>query len=134
MPLSRFEAPMHRSGFPSLVVSLTLVALPFLCTPLGTRQAQARWKPEYANSRFSAWYEQQHDKDGWSCCDHGDAHAVFDPVFKHGKWHVRIDGVEYQILPHQLLDGPNPTGHAVVWYDGAGDHATIFCFAPGALS
>ena len=54
-------------------------------------------------------------------------------ISRKGKWYVPIDGTHYEIQPNQLLDGPNPTGHAVVWYDGAGDHVTIFCFAPGSL-
>jgi len=100
----------------------------------GVQPAHARWKSEYANSPLRAWYEQQHDKQGWSCCDHSDAHAVYDTVFKGGRWHVLIGGIDHEVLPRQLLDGPNPTGHAVAWYDGVGDHVTIFCFSPGTLS
>jgi hypothetical protein len=103
-----------------------------LCS--GARQAHARWKPEFANAPYRAWYEQQHDREGWSCCDHADAHDVYSSYFRDGKWYVPIDGIDHEVLPHQLLDGANPTGHAVVWYDGAGDHITIFCFAPGTLS
>ena len=95
--------------------------------------AQARWKPEYANSPNRAWFAQQHDGKGWSCCDHADAHAVYDAYISHGKWYVPVEGVHYEIQPHQLLDGPNPTGHAIIWYDGAGDHVTIFCFSPGPM-
>ena len=96
-------------------------------------QVQARWKPEYADAPYREWFAQQHDSDGWSCCDRSDAHAAFDAYIRKGKWYVPIDGTHYEIQPNQLLDGPNPTGHAVVWYDGAGDHVTIFCFAPGSL-
>jgi hypothetical protein len=97
------------------------------------RQAEARWKPEFAGSPFRAWYEQQHDREGWSCCDRSDAHPVFDAYIKKGKWYVPINGSHHEIQPYQILDGPNPTGHSVVWYDGVGDHVTIFCFAPGPL-
>ena len=85
----------------------------------------ARWKPEFANTPYRAWYARQHDKEGWSCCDHADGHAVYDPYFKGGKWYIPIEGTDHEILPHQLLDGPNPTGHAVAWYDGTGDHVLI---------
>ena len=95
--------------------------------------AQARWKAEYANSPYREWFAQQHDGAGWSCCDRSDAHAVYDAYISQGKWYVPIDGVHYEIQSHQLLDGPNPTGHAVIWYDGAGDHVSIFCFAPGPM-
>ncbi len=96
-------------------------------------EAAARWKSEFVNAPHRAWYAAQRDKQGWSCCDQGDAHAVFDAYLRHGKWIVPIDGIQHEIEPDQLLDGPNPTGHAVVWYDGADDHVTIFCFAPGSL-
>ena len=50
------------------------------------------------------------------------------------KWYVPIGGTYHEVQPHQVLDGPNPTGHAVVWYDGDGNHVTnSFCFAPGPL-
>ncbi len=95
--------------------------------------AQARWKPGFANAPHAAWYARQHDKAGWSCCEHSDAHPVYDAYISHGKWYVQIDGTQHEISPNQILEGPNPTGHAVVWYGGAGDHVTIFCFAPGPL-
>jgi hypothetical protein len=95
--------------------------------------AQARWKPEYADAPYREWFAQQRDNKGWSCCNRSDAHPAYDAYIQQGKWYVPIDGVHYEIQPHQLLDGPNPTGHAVIWYDGGGDHVTIFCFAPGPL-
>ena len=97
------------------------------------RQAHARWKPEYDNSPYRSWFEQQHDRKGWSCCERSDAHPAYNAYIKRGRWYVPIDGIHHEVLPHQLLDGPNPTGHAVVWYDGHGDSITIFCFAPGTL-
>lgn len=116
-------------------VTLALAAIALCSGTISSVQpAHARWRSEYANSPLRTWYQQQHDKKGWSCCDHSDAHAVYDPYFKRGKWYVPIDGIHHEVLPDQLLDGPNPTGHAVVWYGGAGSHVTIFCFSPGALS
>ncbi len=127
-------------------VTLTRRALDVLCLlivlavaalavgPAGiVQQAQARWKPEFANAPQAAWYAQQHDKEGWSCCNRGDAHPVYDAYIERGKWYVPIGGTYHEVQPHQVLDGPNPTGHAVVWYDGDGNHVTIFCFAPGPL-
>jgi hypothetical protein len=97
------------------------------------QQAQARWKPQYADAPYRQWFKQQRDNDGWSCCDRSDAHPAYDAYLKQGKWHVPIHGRDYEINSRQLLDGPNPTGHAVVWYDGAGDYVFIFCFAPGPM-
>lgn len=117
-----------------LALELAVTALVVGGTPAGLVQsAHARWKPPFANSPYRAWYERQHDREGWSCCDRSDAHPVYDAYIKHGKWFVLVDGIHHEVLPHQVLDGPNPTGHGVVWYDGAGDHVTIFCFAPGPL-
>jgi hypothetical protein len=95
--------------------------------------AQARWKLEFTNAPHRTWYAQQHDHAGWSCCDRADAHPVYDAYIRRGKWYVPIEGTHHQIPPERVLDGPNPTGHAVVWYSGAGDHVTIFCFVPGPL-
>jgi len=95
--------------------------------------ADARWKPEFRTSPHRAWFERQRDKNGWSCCDRSDAHAVYDAYLRRGKWYVPIDGVDHEIAPHQVLDDPNPTGHAIVWYDGKGQGLTIFCFSPGPL-
>jgi hypothetical protein len=97
------------------------------------QRARARWKPRYAGSQHRQWFAHQHTRDGWSCCDLSDAHPVYDAYIKDGKWHVPIGGRDYEIKPYQLLDGPNPTGHAVIWYDGHGDSVWIFCFAPGPM-
>ena len=97
------------------------------------QQAQGHWKSEYAEAPYHEWFAQQRDGEGWSCCDLSDAHPVYDAYIREGKWYVPIDGVYYEIQSQQLLSGPNPIGHAVIWYDGAGNHITIFCFAPGPL-
>lgn len=95
--------------------------------------AQARWKSVFSGSQFNTWYAQQHDYAGWSCCDRSDAHPVYDAYIKNGLWYVPIDGIDYVVNWYQVLEGPNPTGHGVVWYTGSGKHLTIFCFAPGPL-
>jgi hypothetical protein len=109
------------------------VAVVVLAVAGVVQQAQAGWKPQYADSPYRGWYEHQRDRRGWSCCARSDAHPVYDAYIKLGKWHVPIHGRDYEINPRQLLDGPNPTGHAVVWYDGVGDYVFIFCFAPGPM-
>jgi hypothetical protein len=99
------------------------------------QQAQSRWKSEYASAPYREWFAQQRNKSGQSCCGYADAHAVYDAYIKQGKWYVSIEGTVYQIQPHQLLDGPNPTGHAVVWYfeDEIVPTKEIYCFAPGPM-
>jgi hypothetical protein len=98
------------------------------------QQAQARWKSQYANAPYAEWYKRQRDGWGWLCCDRSDAHPVYDAYVKQRKWHVPIHGRDYEIEPHQLLNGPNPTGHAVIWYDDSGDYVWINCFAPGPMN
>jgi hypothetical protein len=125
---------MRKTRVLCLLAALTVAALATGGNPAAVvPPAQARWKSEFANAPFGIWYQQQHDREGWSCCDRSDAHAVYDAYLSHGKWYVPIDGIRHEIEPAQILEGPNPTGHAVVWYDGASDHVTIYCFAPGSL-
>ena len=122
---------------PTRVLCLLLLqvaaTLAISANPAGVPQAQARWKGEFGDAPYSVWYKQQHDREGWSCCDRSDAHAVYDAYIRQGKWYVPIQGTHHEVPSHLVLDGPNPTGHGVVWYDGEGDHVTIFCFAPGPL-
>jgi len=116
-----------------LTVSTLALSIASICTIVSS-PVQARWKPEYANSPYREWYSKQTNGRGEICCDESDAAAVYDAYIKNGKWYVPIDGIHHAIEPYQLLDGPNPTGRAVVWYDGWGDIAEIYCFAPGPQS
>jgi hypothetical protein len=114
---------------------LTITVLAVGGYPTGVvQQARARWKPQYTDSRYAEWFQQQRKKQGLSCCDRGNAHPVYDTYIKQGKWHVPIRGRDYEIEPHQFLNGPNPTGHAVVWYDRAGIYVLIYCFAPKPMN
>lgn len=99
------------------------------------QQAQARWKPEYADSPYAKWFAQQRNKAGQLCCDSADAHAIYNAYIRQGKWHVSIGGRDYEIQPYQLLKGPNPTGHALIWYlnDTVRSRIFIYCFSPGTL-
>jgi hypothetical protein len=118
-----------------LRLCLTITVLVVGGNPAGVvQQAQARWKPQYTDSPYREWYQQQHDRVGWSCCGLGDAHPVYDAYIKQGKWHVPVRGRDYEIELHQLLSGPNPTGHAVIWYEDYDDYVIINCFAPGPMN
>jgi hypothetical protein len=72
---------------------LAVTVLAFGGDPAGVvQQAHGRWKPEYADAPYREWYQQQHDKIGWTCCELSDAHPVYDAYIKHGNWHVPIRG------------------------------------------
>ena len=67
--------------------------------------------------------------------------ARADALDYFGNCAINLDGsvllksgaIPYRIESYKVLDGPNPTGHAVWWYLDYGDWGiTTFCFAPGA--
>jgi hypothetical protein len=46
---------------------------------------------------------------------------------------LKSGAISYRIEAYKVLDGPNPTGHAVWWYLDHGDWGiTTFCLALGA--
>jgi hypothetical protein len=103
-----------------------------LCLLLIGAAAQARWKPEYAGSAYAKWFESQYDAHGGSCCAEADGH------FYDGSYTLNADGSvtigEYRLESYKVLHSQNPTGHAVWWYVGEGDHHIDYCFSPGALT
>jgi hypothetical protein len=42
-----------------------------------------------------------------------------------------VDGVHRHLASYMVLDGPNPTGHAVWWFAEGTNYHTDYCFAPG---
>ena len=85
------------------------------------------------------WFKAQHSMDGSWCCDIADGHLLDDEDWrmKNSTYEVRING-EWITIPEKAKrdpnGGPNPTGHAVVWYTIEGTSTGrpfIFCFAPG---
>ena len=94
--------------------------------------------PNWPESKMAdAWH---HPGKQW-CCDVSDGYILDDDDWeRRGKrYWVHIEGKWYPVAEGAELDpkgGPNPTGHAVVWYnktvDELGDY-WIYCFAPGDL-
>lgn len=79
---------------------------------------------------LSKWFGAQHNKNGGFCCDQADGH------FYGGGYKFNSDGSVTlgdgrQVEAYKVLDGPNPTGHPVLWSNSKGTY--IYCFAPGAL-
>jgi hypothetical protein len=112
-------------------------AIAFVIAIFAFSQAKAReqYPGQYANAPHREWYESQRNKAGSSCCLEADAHDYF------GDYAINLDGsvvlksgaIPYRIEAYKVLDGPNPTGHAVWWFVDYGDWGiTTFCFAPGA--
>lgn len=95
--------------------------------------AHATWKASYANSPDQAWYSAQFNKVGQWCCDKADGHAYF------GDYQLLEDGSvklsDQHVIPaYMVLQGNNPTGHAVWWYTTRLDGTKLdYCFAPGPM-
>ena len=88
------------------------------------------------SSPTHAWFEQQHATDGAWCCNVSDGHILDDSDWRHGSsaYEVRINGDWLTIPLDAMRDpkgGPNPTGHAIVWYTVNEYGIRIYCFAPG---
>lgn len=103
----------------------------FLFGTLAT--AAARWKPDYvsADPKIQAWYHDQHNDKGEWCCDESDGHPFYGAYVlnKDGSVTLVTEKGLHSIPSYKVLKGPNPTGHAVWWFDSNRD----YCFAPGTL-
>jgi hypothetical protein len=97
----------------------------------GCSLARARWKPQYVNAdpTIIEWYSSQHNKLGNFCCDKADGHDFYGNYLVDADGSVEFDlnGKHHHLSADMVLDGPNPTGHAVYWFSGDTD----YCFALG---
>ncbi|HEY6027028.1 MAG TPA: hypothetical protein VIV09_09050 [Pseudolabrys sp.] len=109
------------------------VILILCCTP-----ALARWSPRYASQspQVRNWFEQQHNARGQSCCDHGDGHAFYGDytINPNGSVTVQLSRGPRTLPAYMVLQGVNPTGHAIYWYRDYGTARIDYCFSPGTLS
>lgn len=82
----------------------------------------------------AAWFAKQYNKNGQWCCDVSDGHEYDGDYVVNGDGSVTLDpdGTARTLPKAMILDGPNPTGHAVWWYVESGGSHTDYCFAPGA--
>lgn len=98
----------------------------------------ARWKAAYgkADPAVQAWYKQQHNAQGQWCCDESDGHPYFGSytLNQDGSVTLNLKDGKRTLPAYMVLNGPNPTGHAVWWYLETGGSHTDFCFAPGTLT
>lgn len=83
-----------------------------------------------------AWFEKQHAANGAWCCNVSDGHVIGDDEWRMAGDHyeVLIYGKWYPVTNDHLVNpagGPNPTGHAIVWYTYHQWGPTIYCFTPG---
>ena len=115
---------------------LSLVALASALVVCGA--ASARWKPEYGNAapEVQAWFKTQHNSRGEWCCNESDGHPYFGDykINDDGSVTVNLNGDDHILPAYMVLQGPNPTGHAVWWYLDVGSTHRDYCFAPGTLS
>jgi hypothetical protein len=84
--------------------------------------------------RWDDWFVLQRNMRGGSCCNVSHAHYLKDEDWRNGDRHyqVRIKDRWYDIEDWQMLKpaDPNPTGHAVLWYNDIGGTFLIYCFTP----
>lgn len=104
---------------------------------LMTLSTEARWKEQFANApeAIKQWYATQHNKQGGWCCDNADGHDFYGgySLNQDGSVEFDADGVHHTIPDYMVLNGPNPTGHAVWWYVDKSDGVhKDYCFALGA--
>lgn len=107
------------------------------CFLIGMAVAHAA-PPPNANPAYQEWFDSQFDKNGLFCCTVSDGHILDDSDWRtNGKsYEVRINGKWYTLPDGSMVNsnrgGPNPTGHAVVWYTiNSKGELIIFCFAQG---
>jgi len=93
--------------------------------------AEAKWKPEYADldPKIKEFYHDSHNAKGEWCCDESDGHPYYGNIDFHpdGSITVYRDGQSVTLPDYMVLRKPNPTGHAVWWYNSVRD----YCFALG---
>ena len=88
------------------------------------------------NSPLHKWFHAQHSVNGIWCCDISDGHVLSDEDWRMASdaYEVRINGEWIRVPEKALRDpngGPNPTGHAIAWYNISEYGVMLYCFAPG---
>lgn len=88
------------------------------------------------SSPLHAWFEAQHSVTGAWCCNLSDGHLLDEDDWGHDAlgYRVRIGGAWVDVPQSAMRDpkgGPNPTGHAIVWYTQGSWGLHVYCFSPG---
>lgn len=101
-----------------------------------TSPALAHWSGdrEQADPKIVKWYGEQHNARGAWCCDNADGHPFYDDykLDADGSVEFQYLGQHHHIPAYKVLQGANPTGHAVWWWVRRYDGKHIdYCFALG---
>jgi hypothetical protein len=96
-----------------------------------TLAVEATWQPQFANAdpKIVQWYGTRQNKAGEFCCDQSDGHDFYGNYTLNADGSIDVEG--YHLKAFMVLDGANPTGHAVSWYVEAQGKRFTYCFAPG---
>jgi hypothetical protein len=84
-----------------------------------------------------SWFERQHSITGEWCCKLADGKILSDSEWRisNGRYEVWLSN-RWRPVPstslRSLRGGPNPTGHAIVWWERIEQEIVILCFAPGS--
>jgi hypothetical protein len=132
-----FQRPKSRCVSPREDIMLHYVSWASFWIFALTISAEARWKEQYANAPDAVrqWYTAQRNKNGTWCCDQADGHAFYGSYSLDRDGGIEFDagGVHHKLPSYMVLDGPNPTGHAVWWYTDQPDGVHHdYCFALGS--
>ena len=89
-----------------------------------------------AEGPIHSWFEHQHSVSGEWCCKLADGKILSDSEWRisGGHYDVWLSN-KWRLVPSSALrspeGGPNPTGHAIVWWKRFEHEVIILCFAPG---
>jgi hypothetical protein len=89
----------------------------------------------YDKAPNKKWYESQVNKKGEWCCNEADGHPYYGDykLTEDGRVVFDFQGQHVEIPKDRVLNGPNPTGHAVWWYTDGASGRFDWCFATGSL-
>jgi hypothetical protein len=84
-----------------------------------------------------SWFEHQHSISGEWCCRLADGKVLSDSEWRVSGSHYEVWlSNKWRLVPSRALrspeGGPNPTGHAIVWWTRIEREVIILCFAPGS--
>lgn len=124
---------MKRLGKISGIIVLLLAVALLMLTALVAFARDPGGRYAQANPELHKWFEEQTNGAGGSCCSDADGH-LYDgdyTINADGSVTLEIEGEKVTMEAYKVLNGPNPTGHAVVWYLKGGYGLATYCFAAG---
>ncbi len=97
-------------------------------------QGTVRGHTEHA--QYLEWMQSLRNNAGVSCCDGHDSKEVEDwEPQPYGAYHIRVEGVWFDVAASQVVGGPNRIGSPQAWIGQRGQDGAPYvrCFLPGAL-